>query len=252
MKAWQLRPARDHGLPPGERLRSHGREHGLAGTATHWLWRRVVRGYLHGFHRLAVLGRENLPTRPPFVIVANHASHLDALVLAAVLPERCARRAYALAAGDTFFTSAAVSAFAAYAINALPIWRQRTTPRDIATLRDRLAEDELVFVLFPEGTRSRDGAMGRFRPGVGAFVAGTSIPVVPCYLDGAHEAWPPNRRLPRPGRLILTIGAPLRFPETANDRTGWMSVAAACEASVHGLAASPAAAARTGRTGGRR
>lgn len=236
MEAWQLRPARDQGLPPGERLRSYGREHGLAGAAANRFWRGLARLYLRVFHRLAVVGQENLPEHPPFVLVANHSSHLDALALTAALPERCARHAFALAAGDTFFTSAAASAFAAYGVNALPVWRHRTTRGDIAALRERLAEDGLVFVLFPEGTRSRTGAMGRFQPGVGALVVGTEIPVVPCYLDGAHAAWPPQRRLPRPGRLSLSIGAPLHFAGTANTRAGWAEVAAASEAGVRALA----------------
>ena len=126
---------------------------------------------------------------------------------------------------------------AAYAINAFPVWRGRTRQGDLATLRARLAEDALVYILFPEGTRSRDGTMARFQPGLGALVAGTTIPVVPCYLDGAFAAWPPQRRWPRPGRLRLAIGPALRFETVANDRAGWISVAASCEAAVRGLSA---------------
>ena len=118
-------------------------------------------------------------------MVANHGSHLDALTLAAALPRRMAANAFALAAGDTFFTNAPVAAFAAYAVNALPVWRRRTTAADLDALRTRLVEDRAVLILFPEGTRTRDGTMGPFRSGVGALVAGTSVPVVPCCLAGA-------------------------------------------------------------------
>lgn len=232
---WKLKPARDLGLPSGERLRSHGREAGLTGGLLQGGWRGLVRLYMAAMHRLAVTGRENLPP-PPFVIVANHASHLDALAVAAALRGAAARRAHALAAGDTFFTSHAMATFAAYAINALPVWRRRTRLKDLVTLRARLAEDGLVFILFPEGTRSRDGAMAAFQPGLGAFVAGSAVPVVPCWLEGAHEAWPPQRRLPRPGRLRLHIGAPLSFAETSQDREGWAEVARRCEAAVRALA----------------
>ena len=127
MKDWTLRPARDHGLPPEDRLRSHGRERGLGSLALSAGWRALVACYLRAAHRLEVTGRENLP-QPPFVMVANHASHLDALTLAAALPWSAARNAFALAAGDTFFTSTPAAAFAAYAVNALPVWRSRTTP----------------------------------------------------------------------------------------------------------------------------
>ena len=234
MSDWKLRPARDHGLPHAERLRSHGRERGLGSLIVAWGWRALVRTYLRAFHRLRVDGLHNLPDAP-FVMVANHGSHLDALTLAAALPRRLATNAFALAAGDTFFSSAPVAAFAAYAVNALPVWRRRTTARDLDALRARLHEDRAVLILFPEGTRTRDGAMGPFRSGVGALVAGSAVPVVPCFLAGAWAAWPPGQRLPRPGPLRLLIGTPLGFADTGTDREGTAAVAAACEAAVRAL-----------------
>ncbi|WP_137126717.1 lysophospholipid acyltransferase family protein [Roseomonas sp. HF4] len=235
MKEFELRPARDHGLPAEQRLRSLSRERGLGSVLVGGAWRALLRTYLAAFHRLEVTGRENLPPAP-FVLVANHASHLDALTLSAVLRGDAARRAHALAAGDTFFGSTLSSAFAAYAVNALPVWRKKTRASEIATLRERLIEDRLVYILFPEGTRCRDGAMARFQPGIGALVAGTQVPVVPCFLDGAFAAWPPQRRFPAPRRLRLRIGAPLRFEDCAASRQGWEDVAARCEAAVRGLA----------------
>ena len=231
---WKLRPARDHGLTPAERMRSAGREPGLGGIALATGWRGVVRFYLRAFHRLEVKGREHLPP-PPFVVVGNHASHLDALTVAAALPPALARRAFAMAAGDTFFTSLVGSAFAAYAVNALPVWRGSTTEADIDAWRARMEEDGAVLILFPEGTRTRTGAMGRFRPGIGALVAGRPVPVVPCYLDGAHAAWPPTRRWPRPGKLQLRFGPALVFKDAASDRAGTVAVAAACEDAVRRL-----------------
>lgn len=233
---WQLRPARDHGLPAGQRLRSQVREVGLVELAAHWTWRQMVRGYMRPMHRLTVSGRENLPAAPPFIVVANHSSHLDALSVLAALPGRWAHRVFSLAAGDHFFASGPAAAFAAYAVNALPVWRKRTSRQELAMLRQRLIEDGLVFVLFPEGTRSRDGAMHRFRAGIGAMVAGSPVPVVPCHLHGAYAAWPAHRRLPRPGKLHLRIGPPLHFADTPNDGTGWGQVAAACEHAVQSLA----------------
>jgi 1-acyl-sn-glycerol-3-phosphate acyltransferase len=123
--SWDLKPAPDLGLTTKQRLRSHGRETGLGSLVLQYAWRSLVRAHLAVLHRLEVTGRENLPP-PPFVLVANHSSHLDALTLGAVLRGPAARRAHALAAGDTFFTSGASSAFAAYALNAFPVWRKRT------------------------------------------------------------------------------------------------------------------------------
>lgn len=234
---WQYRPARDHGLTPAGRLRSAAREPGLGSMALAAAWRGLVRTYLRLFHRFQVAGCEHLPPAP-FVVVGNHSSHLDALSVGAALPRALARRAFAMAAGDTFFTSVPGAAFAAYAINALPVWRGATTGTDIDGWRARLVEDGAVLILFPEGTRSRTGAMGRFRPGIGALVAGTEVPVVPCHIAGAYAAWPPGRSWPRPGSLQLRFGPALRFADAEADRDGALAVAAACEAAVRTLATS--------------
>jgi 1-acyl-sn-glycerol-3-phosphate acyltransferase len=232
---WQFRPARDTELSPVARLRSHSREVGLAGALVQLAWRRGVRRYLQLFHKLEVVGRENLPASTPYILIANHSSHLDAMSLGAMLRGPAARRAFALAAGDVFFGSVRASAFAAWAVNALPVWRKRTSSKDLNGLRERLEEDGLVYILFPEGTRSRNGEMGRFLPGIGALVAGGPVPVVPCYLEGAYACWPAGRKFPRPGKLRLRIGTPLEFSAIANDKAGWMDIARQCEASVRAL-----------------
>lgn len=232
---WQYRPARDLGLTPSARRASLDREPGPMAATSGWAWRLGVRLYLRSIHRLRVRGREHLPLSPPYVLVANHASHLDALVLAAAVPPRVGGRLFPLAAGDTFFATPAVSAFAAGVLNALPMWRDRTGAHALDTLRDRLAQDGCVYVLFPEGTRSRTGAMGAFKPGLGHLVAGTDVPVVPCWLEGTHRAFPPERRLPRPARVGLTVGPPLTFAGVPDTRDGWREVARQAEAAVRAL-----------------
>jgi 1-acyl-sn-glycerol-3-phosphate acyltransferase len=236
MERWKLRPAADFGLPLGERLKSLKRETGLVGAAARlglWL---TARAYLRLFHRLRVSGRGHLPPSPPFVLVANHASHLDAPVLAAGLPLDLCDCTFALAAGDTFFTSLPLAAMATATFNALPVWRRRTRQDHLATLRARLLDGRCVYLLFPEGTRTRDGTMAAFKPGLGALVAETGVPIVPCHISGAFDALPPHRSWPRPRRLSLTIGAPVSFATTANTAAGWREVAAAAEAAVRGLA----------------
>ena len=90
-------------------------------------------------------------------------------------------------------------------------------------------------MLFPEGTRTRTGEMGPFKRGIGSLVASTLVPVVPCYIEGAFRAFPPDARLPRPRKLTLTVGAPLRFPAVANDKEGWTEIAGKIEAAVRAL-----------------
>ncbi len=237
MTEFRFKPARDLGMPLGESLRSVRRESGLGSALLQATWRGAVRGWLRLYHRLSIEGHENLPPAPPFILVANHSSHLDALTLGAALRGPAARRAYALAAGDHFFAGDLSAAFAAGAINALPVWRGQPSRAagDIAVLRERLVEDQGVFILFPEGTRSRTGEMGRFQAGIGALISNTGVPVVPCHLSGAFAAWPPTARWPKPGKLTLRIGKPLRFETGYRGKAGWERIAAECEAAVRGL-----------------
>jgi 1-acyl-sn-glycerol-3-phosphate acyltransferase len=69
------------------------------------------------------------------------------------------------------------------------------------------------------------------------LVAETNVPVVPCGLVGTFEALPPERNIPRPVAIKLTIGDPVQFASTANDRTGWSGVARSVESRVRDLVA---------------
>ncbi|MBX3407387.1 MAG: 1-acyl-sn-glycerol-3-phosphate acyltransferase [Phycisphaeraceae bacterium] len=279
---WQFHPAADHGLGPVERLRSTRREQGLLSWAMHHLALAGLRTTLKVYHRFEVHGRENLPTAPPFVMIANHASHLDALVLAAALPRKVSATTFPVAAGDVFFESAALSAATALFINALPLWRKRATGHALEDLRARLlgrregapgssvlgpeqgsrrdVQDSglqdsgpkgstrdiahqpecfspVGLILFPEGARSRDGAMMPFKPGIGRIVAATSVPVIPCWIDGAHGAFPPGTWLPRPRKLVVRVGAPLKFADQPESRDGYDAVATRLHQAVEALRA---------------
>ncbi|MFO1031015.1 MAG: lysophospholipid acyltransferase family protein [Planctomycetota bacterium] len=249
MEPWRLRPARDHGMTLGERFGSTRREPGLIEAIGHRVAGALLAGHLRVWHRLRVTGREHLPTEAPFLLIANHTSHIDALALASLLPWRLRRTTYLLAAGDVFFESPARALLSSVLLNALPMQRQRTVRHALADLRTRLLEDGCGLVLFPEGTRSATGAMQPFKAGLGMLVAGTGVPVVPCHIDGAFAAWPRTRRWPRPRPVHLRIGAPLRFPEVADDRDGWTNVAQRAEAAVRSLAPDAAGLDPSGRPG---
>jgi 1-acyl-sn-glycerol-3-phosphate acyltransferase len=236
MDAWHFEPARDLGLSGAQRRRSLLREVGLESAISCFLWRTITRMYLAIAHRLDIHGRDNLPPRAPFVLVANHASHLDAIVLGAILPARFVGTVFPIAAGDTFFTKRASSIFATACMNALPIWRKNCGAHSLEDLRERLAGGECVYILFPEGTRTRTGAMDKFKPGLGRLVAGTDVPIVPCYLRGPFEALPPSGKIPRWKKISVVIGEPLSFAQRTNDRTGWESIAETAQTAVRSLA----------------
>lgn len=235
MDDWKLQPARDHGLTLGNQAKNIAREGGLVSFASNIVWTISTGLYLKVYHQISIEGRENLPEHGPFVVVANHASHLDTLVLASAMPWRIRDRVFPIAAGDTFFSSSLTGVFTALFVNALPMWRHKRCSHALKALRDRLIQDRCVYILFPEGTRTRNGVMAPFKAGLGMLVAGTDVPVVPCRLIGTYEALPYDRRFPKPTKLRLRIGAPLVFPRVMDDRSGWEKVANDVETRVIAL-----------------
>jgi len=235
MEPWKLQPARDTGLTPSERFRSVRRESGLLESLAHHACFSLIRSYFAIAHRLTIVGREKLPAHGPFVLAANHCSHLDALALGAALTPRHRERAFPIAAGDVFFQTTAVSVFSAIMLNALPMWRKNCGPHALAELRRKLQEEKTIFIIFPEGGRTRTGSMMHFKHGLGMLVAETDVPVVPCGLIGTFEALPPDRKTPRPVKIELIIGDQLQFASTANDRAGWSQIAQSVESAVRTL-----------------
>jgi 1-acyl-sn-glycerol-3-phosphate acyltransferase len=233
---WQLKPAHDLGLSAAERFKGLRRESGLIATGLHLAWWSLVRGYMRIWHRLTVRGREHIPASPPFILVANHTSHLDVLVLGSALPWWLSDRVFPVAAGDVFFTSPLRSALSATILNALPMWRKKCGPHALHDLRSRLLEDPCAYILFPEGCRSRDGAMLPFKPGLGMLVAETAVPIVPCYLDGCFEALRPETIWPRRRRISLHIGESVSFANVRSNRSGWEYIAHETETRVRSLA----------------
>jgi 1-acyl-sn-glycerol-3-phosphate acyltransferase len=242
MEPWKLEPAHDTGLAPQERFRSVRRESGLLEALVHQLAFATIRAYLSIAHRLKITGREHLPSHGPFLLAANHCSHLDAISLVAALPPRHRERAFPIAAGDIFFPTAPSSIFSAIVLNALPMWRKNCGPHALAELRRKLEMEKCIYIIFPEGSRSRDGTMKQFKPGLGMLVAETSVPVVPCFIAGTFDALPPHGKLPRPAPIKVAIGAPLAFAGVLNSRDGWSQIAETVEGSVRALASQSFAA----------
>src|SRR5262245_49316496 len=165
-------------------------------------------------------------------MIANHASHMDALVLASHLHWRLRDRVFPIAAGDVFFDQPSMSAFSALVLNALPMWRKRCGPQAMRQLRQRLVEEPCAYILFPEGGTSRDGNLQLFKSGLGMLVAETTVPVIPCHLHGCFDALRPGRWRP----ITLRIGHPLRLADLPNDRPGWEEVVTRSRAAIMELA----------------
>lgn len=239
MRRWRYSTARDHGLTFAQRMKSPQREVGLVQWILHHATWAALGIYLAHRHHLCVEDTQRLPSRLPFVLVANHSSHLDALVLGASVCWRLRGDVFPIAAGDTFFETPTQASLHALLLNALPMWRKRCGAHMMGQLRGQLEAGRSAFIIFPEGTRSRTGQMGPFKAGIGMLVARTQIPVFPCHIRGAYEAWPPQQKRPRRSPVTVRIGAPLLFDRVDNDRGGWQKIALRLEEAVTELGSHP-------------
>jgi 1-acyl-sn-glycerol-3-phosphate acyltransferase len=208
VNAWHYDTARDLDQTGIERLQRFPREPDMLVYGFRCLAALVIRAWLYAYHRMEVHGREHLPAGGSFVLIANHSSHLDALCLMSALPFKRIHKVFAAAAADYFFSSPPRIAVAAVVANALPFHRKPRSCQSLRLCKELLTHPGNVLILFPEGTRSRSGAIGPFKPGIGALLAGTDFPVLPCHIAGAFEACPKGRLLPRPAPIRLRIGAP--------------------------------------------
>jgi 1-acyl-sn-glycerol-3-phosphate acyltransferase len=211
MNEWQYDTAPDLDDSLVERLRRFPREPDMLVYGIRSLAALGIRAWLRLYHRLEVIGREHLPPEGSYVLAANHTSHLDTLALLSILPLKRLHRAFPAAAADYFFTSVPWTAIAAVMINALPFDRHMHFRQSLALCKELLARPGNVLILFPEGTRSATGDMGEFKPGIGILLAGTNVPVLPCHLAGAFDAWPKGRLVPHPRKIRLIIGPPRQY-----------------------------------------
>ncbi len=153
----------------------------------------------------------------PAVIVANHASHLDAAVLASTLPAERRRRTAVGVVGDYFFDSWLRSSASAIAFNTFPI-EDHGVPTGTAA---RLLAKGWSVVVFPEGTRSSDGFVRPFRMNAARLAVECRVPVIPVGILGTYAAMPRGSYWPLPGRPRVSVryGTPIvpRPAETAQE-----------------------------------
>jgi 1-acyl-sn-glycerol-3-phosphate acyltransferase len=180
-----------------------------AAVARRALWRTVLT--LMG--GLRVQGVPGLPAGP-CVIVANHRSHADTAALIAALP--AGRRPAVAAAADYWFRGALRPRICRALCAAFPVRRTGGGSADLAAAAQLLAAGRDVIV-FPEGTRSRDGRAGRFHRGAACLAAAAGVPLVPAGIGGTGTLLPPGgaTRGPRRGVVIVRIGAPVNVAEMA-------------------------------------
>jgi 1-acyl-sn-glycerol-3-phosphate acyltransferase len=162
----------------------------------------------HRYFRGSVQGTEHLPREGGFLIACNHASFLDPPMVG-----QAVRREIVFLARKTLFRNPIAGAVLR-SWKAIPLDRDDADVAAIRAILHALKAGEPV-MLFPEGTRTCDGKLQPAKPGVGFLVAKAGVPVVPARIFGSFEAMGRGRQWPRPVRLRVCFGAPLRFDASA-------------------------------------
>jgi 1-acyl-sn-glycerol-3-phosphate acyltransferase len=159
------------------------------------------------------------------VFAANHQSHFDVPVILAALPGSV-RRTIAPAMAKEFFkahffpeghsrrevfTNRLNYYLSAFFFNAFPLPQREAGARQTLRYIGEITGDGFSVLIFPEGARSMDGRIQAFRGGIGMIGSRLSLPVVPVRIAGADRVLHQRARMPRPGRVQVTFGAPVRL-----------------------------------------
>lgn len=161
--------------------------------------------------RPRVLGKRNVPRSGGVLLASNHLSFVDSMVIGLIAP-----RSVAFLAKAEYFTGTGlrgwVSRMFFTGVGAVPVVRGagQAAQDALETGRGILAEGG-AFAIYPEGTRSMDGRIYRGRTGVAWLALEAAVPVVPLALSGTERLLPLGSRIPRPHRVTVQFGEPLRF-----------------------------------------
>jgi 1-acyl-sn-glycerol-3-phosphate acyltransferase len=183
-------------------LHARARQRGV-NPIVYWLMRSLLQPFAHLYWRLSRIGREHIPESGPVIFVANHRSFLDPWIVGL----SCRRPVYYVAKQELFQNR--LLGWFISSLGAFPVRRGEADADMVETAKAILQRGDPVLI-FPEGTRTRPGALGKPKRGVGRLALETGAPVVPVAIIGT-EAIRNGWRI-RPKKVRIRIGSPLRFP----------------------------------------
>jgi long-chain acyl-CoA synthetase len=177
---------------------------------------RVLRPFVA---RVRIQGVENLPSHGAYIISPNHQSYLDPFLLCTALPYRVFKRFFFVGAVEYFETP--LTRWFAKIANLVPVDPDSNLVPAMQAGAFGLTHGK-VLVLFPEGERSIDGTVKKFKKGAPILAQHLRVPIVPVAIKGVYELWPRNRGInwslawPWSGhRVTIAIGKPMSFDEHA-------------------------------------
>lgn len=190
--------------------------HDLFSRIVRIIWSLILKNWFYSMYiRLNVKGgsfAELYKTHKKLIIISNHASHLDATSIAASIPRRHWFDLYIAAAKDYFFSNTLFTFFSQHCLGAIPIDRHDRKGEAVQLIMTLLRDlDRMWLIIFPEGTRSKDGKVNAFKRGVSIFAEKTKTPILFLYIDGNLRLWPKGAIFAKPGKLTVHIG-PIQEP----------------------------------------
>jgi long-chain acyl-CoA synthetase len=175
-------------------------------------WQALTWGQKNVYTRLfdtRVTGQALLPRSGPFIVAANHASHLDMGLVKHALGD-WGPRLRALAAKDYFFEDRLKRTYFETFTNLVPMDRHGSLRESLRMASQVLADGD-VLLIFPEGTRTPDGVMIDFKASIGYMALSNRVDVVPMYLEGTYDALPKGAAVPRKREIAARIGPTLTY-----------------------------------------
>jgi 1-acyl-sn-glycerol-3-phosphate acyltransferase len=170
----------------------------------------------------------------PVIFAANHSSHADTSLILHALTDRARDRTVVAAAADYWFKRPLLGNIVSLFLNTFPFSRTGGAQAQLHS-SSQLLKSGWNLVLFPEGSRSPDGRIQEFKPGVGHLAKETGTPVVPMHIRGAYQVMPRGQKLPLPGPIRVRIGKPM----SPQGKEGSREFTARVEKAVRTLAAQP-------------
>ena len=156
------------------------------------------------YFRWRVFNPERVPQTGAVILASNHASFLDPPLAGSGL-----NRGINYLARESLFRFPGIGALLR-SWNTVPVDRDGGGAAGLKAILDRLLAGGVI-ILFPEGTRTRDGKLQPARSGIGLIVIKSQAPIVPVRAFGTFEAWGRNRKFPHPRRVAVKYGEPMHF-----------------------------------------